>query len=166
MPSGPEDPAAYRRALDEQKRATTLEAVFRLARLLNDIAIERTRARAGASALRTAHTALLPHIDLEGTRLTTLAARVGITKQAIGQLLDDLEAEGVVERVPDPDDGRAKLVRFSRKGRAALLEGLALLRELEAELAGRLGRQRWRAFRETIFDLLALAPELDRSPQH
>lgn len=162
MPSGPEDIAGYRRALDEQKRATTLEGLFRLARLLNEIAIERTRARTGTTTLRAAHTALLPHIDLEGTRLTTLAARLGITKQAVGQLLDDLEAAGVVERVPDPEDGRAKLVRFSRKGRAGLLEGLALLRELEAELVERLGSKRWNALRETIFDLLAMTPELER----
>jgi DNA-binding MarR family transcriptional regulator len=148
--------------LTERKRNATLEGLFRLSRLLNESVILRARERTGNANLRAAHTALLPHIDLAGTRLTTLAERLGVTKQAAGQLVDELEAQGVIERVPDAEDGRAKLVRFSAKGRQGLLEGLELLRELEAELAESLGARRWKEFRSSIFDLLEAAARLRR----
>src|SRR5690554_6519557 len=96
--------ADFRRSFEREKREATLEALFRLARLLNETALDRLRRGSGTPGIRAAHTALLPHIDLAGTRLTTLAERVGVTKQAVGQLLDDLEAYGVIERVPDPED--------------------------------------------------------------
>ena len=64
-------------------------------------------------AIRPAHTALFPHIDLSGTRQTALARRMGVSKQAVGQLVSELEQMGALERVPDPSDGRARLVRFA-----------------------------------------------------
>lgn len=114
--------------------------MFRLARLLDEAAVGRV-ARAGAPTLRTSHTALLPHLDLEGTRLVDLAARVGVSKQAVGQLVDDLESMGVVERVPDPEDGRARRVRFTRLGVQALLQGLDVLDGLERQLVAAIGRR-------------------------
>jgi DNA-binding MarR family transcriptional regulator len=50
-----------------------------------------------------------------------------VTKQAVSQLVDDLEAMEVLERVVDPDDARARRVRFTSRGRAGLLDGLAVL---------------------------------------
>ena len=121
--------------LEREKRGSLLQLMFRSARILNDVAIEQVRRTMGLEGLRPAHTALFPHIDLEGTRLTELARRLGISKQAVGQLVDELEEMGGLERVPDPVDGRAKLVRFRRrKGRLVLFEGLEVLGKLEAAL--------------------------------
>ncbi len=113
--------------------------MFRLARLLDEVAVARV-ASAGAPRLRSSHTALLPQVEPEGTRLVDLAARVGVSKQAVGQLVDDLEAMGVVERIPDPEDGRARRVCFTRRGFQALLHGLGVLEGLERDLAGVIGR--------------------------
>ena len=135
--------------LDRRKRASLLQELFRLARLLDEAAVARV-ARAGAPALRTSHTALLPHLDLEGTRLVDLAARVGVSKQAVGQLVDDLEAMGVVERVPDPEDGRARRVRFTRQGVQALLHGLDVLDGLEKQLVAAIGRRTVDELRESV----------------
>ncbi len=129
----------YADHLEQQKQKSTLQLLFRAARLLNECALERARGTAGLAALRNAHMSLMPHIDLEGTRLVDLADRVGITKQAVGQLVDDLEAFGVCGRIPDPSDGRAKLIRFTPKGRRQILKGLDLLIDLEKELAEELG---------------------------
>jgi DNA-binding MarR family transcriptional regulator len=90
-------------------------------------------------AARLAHTTLLPHIDLDGTRATEIARRAGITKQAVGQLVDDLARLGMLERAPDPDDGRAQLVRFTDEGIAQLLAGLDVLEVIEVELGAELG---------------------------
>jgi DNA-binding MarR family transcriptional regulator len=129
----------FRAGLEQAKRGATLQVLFKVARLLDEEAVRRVAARRGAPRLRRSHTSLLPHIDLEGTRVTDLAERLGVTKQAVSQLVDELEELGVLARVPDPDDARARRVTFTQAGRQGLLEGLTLLRELEDELRRAIG---------------------------
>jgi DNA-binding MarR family transcriptional regulator len=148
--------AGEREALERAKRASAAQLLFRCARLLNELALARVRQRTGL-AVRAAHTSLFPHVDLEGTRLTELARRLGVSKQAAAQLVDEMVAMGVLERVPDPDDARARRIRFARRrGSIVLMEGLALLGEIEAELAGHLGRRRFEELRRTLSQLLDL----------
>lgn len=144
-PTRGEPPAAFRDQLERRKRDSVGQLLFRCARLFNELALGRMRGELAGSEsapermnIRASHTSLFPFIELEGTRLTDLAARVGVSKQATGQLVEELEQMGVLERVPDPADGRAKLVRFSARGRRGLLQGLAMLRRLEGELAARM----------------------------
>ncbi|MES2638959.1 MAG: MarR family transcriptional regulator [Myxococcota bacterium] len=113
--------------------------LFRTARILNELGVARSSAEFGIPGLRAAHMGVLPHLDLSGTRATEIARRMGISKQAVGELLDEIEAFGVIERVPDPTDGRARIVRFTERGRAGLLVGLGVLAGIEAELAARIG---------------------------
>jgi DNA-binding MarR family transcriptional regulator len=136
--------------LEARKRASAGQLLLRAARLWNESAIARIRARAPASRLRVSHTALFPHLDFEGRRATDLAARLGITKQAVGKLVAELAATGVVEIVPDPADGRARLVRFSRRGERALRRGLSIFAEMERELAAKLGAAELERFRRTL----------------
>ena len=85
--------------------------------------------------------ALFRNLDLEGTRLTELAGRAGVTKQSMGELVDRAEAFGVVERRPAPGDGRAKIVAFTPAGLRMLdrfREGVA---EAERRLAAAIGRE-------------------------
>jgi len=125
------------------KRQSVAQLLFKCARLVNEQAIERVNQRAPVSPpLRAAHTALMPHLSAEGVRGADLAKKLGVTKQAVSQLVTELEEWGVVEQVADPQDGRAKLVRFTKKGEQALLRGLAVLGELEAELTDKIGKRR------------------------
>jgi DNA-binding MarR family transcriptional regulator len=139
----------YADKLEAEKAKSTLQLLFKAARLLNERAIARVRTRMNRP-VRVAHTTLLPHVDLEGTRLTDLASRLGVTKQAAGQLVDELVEMGMLERAPDPEDARAKLVRFSKRGRAALLEGLGVLSEIEAELRDLVGDTKMRAVHDAL----------------
>ncbi len=151
---------AFRGELEAEKARRTVQLLFKAARLLNERAIERVRRRTGAP-VRVAHTTLLPHVDLEGTRLTELARRLGVSKQAAGQLVDELERYGVLERVPDPTDARAKLVRFSKRGQAALFEGLAVLREIEDEMREVVGDAKMRALHGALAAIIA---HVEQSP--
>ena len=162
--TGPSVSVAARRALEEARDSTTLQLLFKAARLANERAVTRVASDPRAARLRAAHTALLPHLDFEGLRLTSLASKIGTSKQAVGQLVDDLAAMGLVERVADPDDHRAKLIRFSRRGHAALLHGLGVLRELEDRLGAAVGARRMRDLHETL-TLLIDALETTSSPQ-
>lgn len=139
--------------LEQAKHQATLQLLFRAARLLDEEALARL-GRSDRPPLRRSHTALFPHIDLAGTRLTELARRTGVTKQAVAQLIDELEAWGVVDKRPDPADRRAKLVVFSRRGRRGLLDGLALLQRLEAELAQRIGVPTMQGLRRALLAIL------------
>lgn len=146
--------ADQREELELRKRASLGQVLMKAARLLNEQALARVRART-QQEIRPAHTAVFPHIDLQGTRLTVIADRMGLSKQAVGQLVGELEAMGAVERVPDPSDGRAKLVRFcQRNGKLVLFDGLAVLVEFEAELAEELGRERLDTLHEHLEALL------------
>lgn len=82
---------------------------------------------------------LLGHIPRRGTRQAALIERMGISKQAVQQLLDGLEAEGVIERTPDPEDKRGKFVRYTSKGLAALDDGDHIKIDIEKRYRERLG---------------------------
>ncbi|WP_438026042.1 MarR family winged helix-turn-helix transcriptional regulator [Sorangium sp. So ce233] len=142
--------------LERRKRASLGQLLLRSARLLDERAVARVaRGARGVNQVRRAHTALMPYIDLEGTRLTDLAERARVTKQAVGQLVEELEAMGVVERTPDPDDRRAKRVRFTPYGLKALLHGLGVLQELEEELTRSLGQKQMASLKKGLTALLA-----------
>ncbi|HTJ45451.1 MAG TPA: MarR family transcriptional regulator [Kofleriaceae bacterium] len=133
---------------------STLELLFRAARLVNERAVHEARA-SGAKGLRLAHTQLFPHITSDGIRLTELAARLEISKQAVGPLIDELVAQKVVERIPDPDDKRAKLIRWTQRGRRALLHGMTVLDRLERDLAHQIGARRMTELADTLDALVA-----------
>jgi DNA-binding MarR family transcriptional regulator len=135
--------------LEELKRESTGQLLLKCARLLDERAVERVRA-AGAPRLRPAHTRLLPHIDPDGTRLTDLARRLGITKQAVGQLVGDLVEMGTLSLEPDPLDGRARRVQFTERGMKAIAHGLGVLAEIEAELAQRMGKRKMKELHATL----------------
>ena len=78
--------------------------------------------------LRTSHTQVFDNLDPEGTRLTALADRARISHQAMGEMVDELTRHGYLERVPDPTDGRARLVRLTAPGRAELARAPDTLR--------------------------------------
>jgi DNA-binding MarR family transcriptional regulator len=74
-------------------------------------------AAAGFTDLRSAHTPVFQYLLPDGDRVVDLAARAQTTKQAMGYLVDYLEKSGYLERIPDPNDGRAQIVRRTAKGR-------------------------------------------------
>ena len=77
------------------------------------LALSNLAARSQVSA---AHIHITRHLALEGSRLTELAERAGMSKQAMGDLVDQCEAWGLVSRGPDSRDARARLVRFTPTG--------------------------------------------------
>jgi DNA-binding MarR family transcriptional regulator len=107
----------------------------------------------GYSDIRQAHSALFAHIDLQGTRSGELAERAGITKQGMGQLLKDLEKKGYVERVEDPTDRRARIVRLTKKGLRHIRDAGEIIGEVEEAYARRIGDGRLETLRAILKDL-------------
>lgn len=93
---------------------------------------------------------VLMRVGPEGTRLTVLAEAAQVTKQTAGFLVDQLEKAGYVERVPDPTDGRARLVRVTDKAKEVVPVGAAEIARIEAEWEQHIGKRRMAQLRETL----------------
>jgi DNA-binding MarR family transcriptional regulator len=78
-----------------------------------------------------------------------------MTKQAMSELVADLERMGYLQRRRDPTDGRAKLIEFTDRGWASVRTALASFEAIEAELAATIGPGRMRQLRRTLLDLIA-----------
>lgn len=116
--------------------------------------VEQGLAAAGHPTIRQAHQPVLEYIDrANGSRITYLAAHANITVQAMGELVDHLERHGYVERVPDPTDGRAKLVRLTPLGQATYALAGRLVRELEATWIAYLGPRKFAQLKGLLAEL-------------
>ena len=110
--------------------------------------------RTPAAALG-AGAAVLRQLDHAGLSQTELTARMGLSKQAVQQLLDQLEADGLIRREPDPADQRAKRVMPTAPG----LEAAALRQDAETRredaLREKLGKKRFKALRKALREIAA-----------
>jgi DNA-binding MarR family transcriptional regulator len=118
-------------------------------------------AKAGYADITRAQARLLAGIDLDGTRLVVLADRARIPKQTALALVNGLEAARFVERVPDPSDGRARLIRLTARGRGVLPIAVAEEARIEADWQAVLGVRRMRGLRRALWELaLSADPHL------
>jgi DNA-binding MarR family transcriptional regulator len=106
--------------------------------------------RAGFEDITIAQSRLMMGLDPEGTRLSVLADRAQIAKQTATALVDRLERAGYVERVPDPSDGRARLVRMTARAEAVVPLARAEEDRIEAEWREHLGARRMQQLREAL----------------
>jgi DNA-binding MarR family transcriptional regulator len=93
---------------------------------------------------------IFQRIDHHGSRLTTLAESAQLTKQAAGFLVDQLQRAGYVERAPDPSDGRARIIRITRRGYDVIAVATAEQARIEAEWIRHLGPRATRSLRQTL----------------
>ncbi|MCG8923670.1 MarR family winged helix-turn-helix transcriptional regulator [Lentzea sp. CC55] len=93
---------------------------------------------------------VLMRVGPDGTRLTELAEAAQVTKQTAGFLVDQLEKAGYVERVPDPTDGRARLVRVTGKAKEAVPVADAEIARIEVEWEQHIGKRRMTQLREAL----------------
>jgi DNA-binding MarR family transcriptional regulator len=99
-----------------------------------------------------------------GTRLSDLAAQAQVTKATAGFLVDQLERAGLVTRVPDPDDGRARLVTITDKGQDAVSIAANEVAAVEAEWTAHLGSRRMGQLRQALAQLREITdPWAERS---
>ncbi|NUR29435.1 MAG: MarR family transcriptional regulator [Catenulispora sp.] len=98
-------------------------------------------AEAGYEDLTVAQGRIAARIGPDGARITELAEAAQVTKQTAGFLVDQLEKSGYVRRVPDPADGRARLVRFTERGEGVIAVARRVEVEVEAEWTKHLGKR-------------------------
>ncbi len=120
-------------------------------------------ADAGHSDLTTAQMKLMQRIGTSGTRLTDLAEQAQVTKPTASYLVDQLEARGWVQRVPDPTDGRARLVRLTARAEQVIPIANAAIAEVTAEWETHLGSRQMSQLRRALTALRQISdPYQDR----
>ncbi|TVR46617.1 MAG: MarR family transcriptional regulator [Puniceicoccaceae bacterium] len=153
-------PAAVSRPLSTQAgfpdRHTTLGAALRHA---YDALSEHTYAElaaAGFADIRPAHRVVFRHLAPEGSRIIDLARAGDLTKQSMAYLIAGLEESGYVALESDPEDGRAKRVRLTPRGEAAMEILLKTSRAVERRLDRRLGAGTSSTLKQTLGSVAAL----------
>jgi len=117
-------------------------------------------ARRGFTDVTPAFSSLMPLLDATGARPSTLAQRAGITKQAMSQLVRELETRGYVEQVPDSTDTRAKIVRLTKRGVALHAAAAEVRLELQSVALAKLGKLRVSRLRRDLIELAAALEEM------
>ena len=117
--------------------------------------LHRRFAERGHPEIRPPHGNVMQFLDDDGTRVSVLAARAQMTKQSMAELVAHLERLGYVERVPDPSDRRAKLVRATPRGRQLYAIAREVVAEIEAQWTRRLGKTKMRQLRGLLEELNA-----------
>jgi DNA-binding MarR family transcriptional regulator len=140
----------------DDDRGPLLGALLRRAHQAVTDEIDRAMSEAGFERLQHSHNVVLRTLwsQPDGVRSTELATRARITKQSMGAMVDSLEVLGHVERIDDPHDGRAKLIRLTALGREAGRIIRGTVKRVEADWAKRVGAERLAAMRSTLVDLL------------
>jgi DNA-binding MarR family transcriptional regulator len=126
------------------------------------VAIDEHLARNGFADIRPAHGRVFETVSGEGSRITDMAGAALLTKQAMQYLVDDLERLGYAERLADPADRRAKLVRLTPRGRQAVLVARDAIKLAEREWEARLGEEKMRQLGGLLSELVAVIAEQER----
>ena len=112
-------------------------------------------AQEGYDDLLPRHAAVLSYLDEDGIRATDLARLSALHKQIVGRMVDELEQLGYVERRPDPQDRRAKLIFPTERGLDQIRRGDEIVADIEARHAREVGARTYAAFRDVLRGVVA-----------
>lgn len=115
-----------------------------------EASLRRAYREAGFGDMRRSHGYVLRYLEQQGSRITDIAQRAGITKQTTGKIVQELQRLGYVEVGGVAGDNRVRLVRFSRRGRQLVAVSQTLVAEIHDSYAERVGRQTFERFEETL----------------
>lgn len=118
--------------------------------------------RRGHINIRPAYARLLIYLAWDGSRISDLARVLDVSKNAVGQVVSEMDKLGYVERIPDPTDGRAKLVRYTPQGLALLADALDIGSTLDSQIENIIGPDRFTELRKTLADLCDRLSPVDR----
>lgn len=127
--------------LVQWRRSHLGRLVLELGRHFQARAQEKLHAR-GFSDYKLSHNALMVNLGMNGARLVDLAESAGITKQSMAAIANELEELGYIERIPDPEDGRARIIRLAARGHELFPVAVEALEEVIAEYAELVGQPR------------------------
>ena len=149
----------------DDRRTPLIALVHRADRELQADMVRHARA-AGYESAKPAHNALFGSLPLAGARTADLAARAGITRQSMGEVVRELADLGLVTMASDPDDRRAKLVTYTEAGLRQVRDGLAHIADVDDRMIVALGDEGYEALRRGLQTLVEVLREGQPRPGH
>ena len=143
------------KALQEEGKSSLARLILPLYRAFNALAQEKYATK-GHAGLTTAHTLLFANLDEDGTRIVTLAERMGTTKQFTGRLVHQLAEHAYLATEPDPADRRATIVTATPAGLQFFADACAVKTEIESMFTALVGEQQLAVLMATL-EILASA---------
>jgi len=140
-----------------QRAANLRQNLLSTSRAVNTAIIKGLHEK-GFSKLRSTHTALLSNLDMRGENLTVVASRAGITKQAMGRLVDELVQLKYIKRNQDKIDRRAIKLQFTPKGINLMQQSFAVMADIEKRCAKSVGKDN---YKQLLGSLALIAKELE-----
>jgi DNA-binding MarR family transcriptional regulator len=137
----------------ERARSDNLAILLREPFRIASARLHERFAERGHPEVRAPHGNVLQFLDAGGTRVSVLAERAQMTKQSMAELVVHLEQHGYVERVPDPQDRRAKLVRATARGQEIYEIAREFVGDVEAEWTAKLGERKIATLRRLLREL-------------
>jgi DNA-binding MarR family transcriptional regulator len=134
-------------------RKPLIALVDRANRALQTDMVRRAHAD-GHTEVKMAHNSVFGTLHAEGARAADMAARAGITRQSMGEVIRDMVALDLLEMRSDPNDGRAKVVTYSEHGLAVAADGFGYLGELERRFADEFGEDEYAVARDVLDRLI------------
>ncbi len=144
---------------DKSLKKLRIDTVIRMCRRLERLFGDRIQSHLhalGYEDVPAAAVSLLPLLEGKGVRPVTLASKLKISKQAVQQSLKPLEQSKYVETVPDPSDGRGKLVKLTESGETLLLTMHKVKQSVQDELRGQIGKKTFRKMEESLNEIEAI----------
>ena len=135
------------------ERKPLIAIVERAARVLGADLVREGQAR-GHTQMRLAHNAVFATLPEQGARASDMAARAGITKQSMGEVVREMVGLGLLEMSEDPGDRRAKLVTYTDAGLAIARDGRRYLHALEEGWADRFGEAELSTARDVLYGIV------------
>ena len=151
----------------ETRRAQSIpRMMYAVNELVMESVFEGLKQRGHARAA-IAHGVVLRNMDFEGSPLSVIARRAGVTRQAVAKVTAELVELGYVRTVTSPDDGRVKIAKLTARGRALARDGLELYEEVEAAFRAVIGPARLEILRKTMSKLAKeyRAPAVPEAPR-
>ncbi len=150
----------------DSPRATRTPLIALIHRANRDLQADMVRqARAaGYEQAKPAHNSVFATLPVAGARTADLAARAGVTRQSMGEVVRDLVDGGVLEMQADPDDRRAKLVTYTEAGLEQVRVGRAHILDFDERMVAELGADGYECLRDGLAAIVAVLRERGGSP--
>lgn len=140
--------------IDRRRARNLRQRLLVASRKINSAIVGELQHR-GFGDLKSTHTSLLSNLDMEGASMSAIAKRAGMTKQAMGRLADELIGLGYIDSEPDPNDGRASILRFTASGLELMHSSFDIMADIEKRCVDMIGKQRF----DVLLDALGVISE-------
>ncbi len=139
---------------ENQKNASLSHQLIKVGRLINKRGLTSVREAFNLPELKQSHLDLFPYIDFDGTSISEIAKRKGVSKQSVSKLVKEMTHIRVLSIKIDPKDSRSKIVYFKTSGFFSIQKGFEALISIDRLIAAYLGNKSYKTTLDNICDLI------------